>query len=261
MVSLIITVFVASLTGSLHCVGMCGPFLAVAAGIQHSRGQPNRLFVVAYHCGRLLSYSTLGAIAGFVGSAINLGGRFIGIQRCSGVLAGVMIVTFGLFSLLRIYGFRVSVLVAPNKIQRLSTLAYQIAFRLQPTLRAAIIGVCTTLLPCGWLYAFVITAAGTGNSLSGMLTMAVFWVGTLPALTTLGVGIQKLTGTMAPRLALVTCIAIIIVGLYTVCTRFSVPDQMLSKPSSQFETTISKHNSDQIFEPTTRRHCYNQHNE
>ena len=32
MIALLTTVFVASLVGSLHCAGMCGPFVAVAVG-------------------------------------------------------------------------------------------------------------------------------------------------------------------------------------------------------------------------------------
>jgi sulfite exporter TauE/SafE len=33
----------------------------------------------------------------------------------------------------------------------------------RPEVRAAILGLGSALLPCGWLYAFVVTAAGTGR--------------------------------------------------------------------------------------------------
>lgn len=58
-----------------------------------------------------------------------------------------------------------------------------------PVVRAAATGLFTTLLPCGWLYAFVVTAAGTGSGtpLHGAALMAVFWLGTLPMMLTVGV--------------------------------------------------------------------------
>ena len=67
--------------------------------------------------------------------------------------------------------------------------------------RGAATGLLTTLLPCGWLYAFVITAAGTGNALAGAGLMATFWVGTLPMLTIVGIGVRKLAAPLAAKWA------------------------------------------------------------
>ena len=38
MITLLVTVLVASLVGSLHCVGMCGPFVAFYSGADVSSG-------------------------------------------------------------------------------------------------------------------------------------------------------------------------------------------------------------------------------
>ena len=38
MTGLLLTVFAASLVGSLHCVGMCGPFVAFYSGSDGSSG-------------------------------------------------------------------------------------------------------------------------------------------------------------------------------------------------------------------------------
>jgi hypothetical protein len=58
--------------------------------------------------------------------------------------------------------------------------------------RALLTGLLTTLLPCGWLYVFVATAGGTGSVAGGMALMALFWLGTVPALLAVGVGAQRL---------------------------------------------------------------------
>ncbi len=50
------------------------------------------------------------------------------------------------------------------------------------------IGAITVLLPCGWLYLFVIFAAGTGAVLPAIAVMSAFWLGTLPSLTALVMG-------------------------------------------------------------------------
>ena len=52
-------VFIASLLGSSHCVTMCGP---IAVTVNNNFGHMS-----LYHIGRLLSYLTLGALAGLIG--------------------------------------------------------------------------------------------------------------------------------------------------------------------------------------------------
>ncbi|HRC54941.1 MAG TPA: sulfite exporter TauE/SafE family protein [Kofleriaceae bacterium] len=48
--------------------------------------------------------------------------------------------------------------------------------------RALGLGLLNAVLPCGWLWAFVALAAGTGSALLGASTMLAFWLGTMPAL-------------------------------------------------------------------------------
>lgn len=81
------------------------------------------------------------------------------------------------------------------------------------------IGMLTTLLPCGWLWAFAVTAAGTASPLIGAAVMAAFWIGTLPMLVALGAGMRQFARRATPRLALLMSILIVLVGLYTIYTR------------------------------------------
>ena len=53
--------------------------------------------------------------------------------------------------------------------------------------------------------------------------MAVFWVGTLPIMAALGVGLAALAGPLRRRLPLATTCLIMVVGFYTLFARISVP--------------------------------------
>ena len=92
---------------------------------------------------------------------------------------------------------------------------------------ALVIGLLTTLLPCGWLYAFAITAAGTASPLWGGATMAAFWLGTLPVMVSLGTCVQKLTGVVGARLPVITATVVIVVGLWTLVGRAGLDAQTI----------------------------------
>jgi sulfite exporter TauE/SafE len=81
----------------------------------------------------------------------------------------------------------------------------------------------TSLLPCGWLYAFVAAAAGTASPLRATAVMGLFWLGTLPVIASLGIGLQRLAGPLRARLPLVTAAVVIVIGVATVAGRLQPP--------------------------------------
>ncbi len=219
MIALIGAVLVASLLGSVHCAGMCGAFLAFA--VAGEDGASKAALNAAYNLGRLTTYMVLGALAGLFGAAIDLGGSAVGVQRTAAVAAGAMMVSIGLLAILRFAGVRLQKMPVPGLLRRLALRGHRAAAVLPPIHRAATVGLLTTLLPCGWLYAFAITAAGTGHPLWGAVTMAVFWVGTLPMMIGLGIGVQTLTGRLRRHLPLATSLLIVLVGVWTIAGRLS----------------------------------------
>jgi uncharacterized protein len=236
MTALIVTVLVASVMGSLHCVGMCGAFVAFAVGTDDNPSMRRKaLLVAAYNGGRLVTYTLLGAAGGALGAALDLGGEYVGLQRAAAVVAGAVMVVFGVVTLLRIMGARLPVAPAPKVLHRAVGAGQRAAMGLRPVPRALTIGLLTTLLPCGWLYVFAITAAGTASPFWGALTMAVFWVGTLPALVALGAGIQSLTGVLGRRMPAVTAIAIVAVGLYTLMHRMELSSAVYAQPAAEHQ--------------------------
>jgi len=221
--ALVAAVFVASLLGSLHCAGMCGAFLAFAVGIDAPVDAKARAGLhAAYHLGRLVTYCGLGAAAGAAGAAFDGVGTLMGVQRVAVMVAGSSMVVFGVLAVLRLNGVRLPRAPVPRFMGSALQRVFRAVSGRPPLARALVTGLATTLLPCGWLWAFVITSAGTGSSAAGALTMAVFWLGTLPVMVALGVGLQRVVGRiggLGKRVPVMTALAVVVVGLFTVFSR------------------------------------------
>lgn len=230
MTALIITVFVASLLGSLHCAGMCGPLVALALGAGEPDSPSRTRLQLLYHGGRLVTYALVGVIFGAIGTMIQSGGTLLGVQRAAAVAAGIMMVIFGVGMLLRVKGVHVPKMPMSATLQKALMTAQRYAMRLSPNRRALTIGLLTALLPCGWLYAFAITAAGTASPLGGGLTMIAFWAGTVPVLAALGAGLAGLSRVLGPKLPVITSVAIVAVGLYTATSRLTMTSKAWAKP-------------------------------
>ena len=126
------------------------------------------------------------------------------------LLAGGMMIAVGVAAVLRAVGVRLPQLPLPGLIQRLVLTGQRAAFALRPLPRALCIGLLTAFLPCGWLYLFASEGAGNGSPLRGALFMIAFWLGSVPALVLVGVGVQTLARLLGRRLPLVTALAIVV---------------------------------------------------
>ena len=217
--TLLVPVAAASLLGSIHCAGMCGGFVAVAgAGVS---GKQRWLSQLSYNAGRLVSYAALGAAAGSLGQAVDLAGSAAGIGRIAALVSGSIMILWGMGALLETQGVRVfrSRWALPKRLTDVLTSVR----RLPAAWRGLVLGLSTTLLPCGWLYAFAVTAAGTASPLHGALLMAAFWTGNLPVLLGLGVALSATIGRVRRYLPFFSAAAIFCVGLFTVTVRANLP--------------------------------------
>jgi|JI10StandDraft_1071094.scaffolds.fasta_scaffold197531_2 hypothetical protein len=220
MMQTLLTVASASVLGSLHCVAMCGPLLALAhrgvptATVGARRWSASANAALWHSLGRLFTYAALGMAAGAVGKAVDVAGRVGNVQRVAAVASGVMLIGWGIWT------------VFPLARRRAATGGGQFAQRLvqlrgrKPSTQAAMMGVLTGLLPCGWLWAFVAMAAGTASVVGGAGVMAAFWIGTLPAM----VGILSLGGgvlaTLRAKRPILIAIVLVTMGVFTLWTRW-----------------------------------------
>ncbi|MEO8840401.1 MAG: sulfite exporter TauE/SafE family protein [Kofleriaceae bacterium] len=219
-VALLAGIVVTSVLGSVHCIAMCGPLVGLAGGSRSVR------LAAVHSLGRLITYVAIGASAGLLGSALDLAGRLGNVQRFATIVAGVAILTWG--------GYALVIAVRPARVRRRSNLGGAAAAPPSTTFSAALVrirtrrevrrawwfGVATGLLPCGWLWAFAITAAGTGMVVRGALVMFAFWLGTVPMMV-------GLVGTAGPwlarlrtRMPIVTALVLVALGLGTLGLRW-----------------------------------------
>lgn len=152
---------------------MCGP---LALNFAH-----HSTLLGAYQFGRLVGYSAIGLIAGWIGQGAT---HFI---KPSPLLSSIALLLVG--ATLVILGWRSwnhhpPHFPLPRHLQRLIASPWKImrASTLPRILVAAISGLLTVFLPCAHLYGFVAGAMAIGSPLGGFLFMSVFWTSTLPAL-------------------------------------------------------------------------------
>ncbi len=217
MIALLLSVLGASVLGSLHCAAMCGGFVCAVSG----QGRPLASQVV-WHMGRGAIYLALGAGAGALGAGFEHVLVAWGLPHVAAVLAGVLLVVSGVVALARLAGLGGPHEAAPSPFARVLGEGLR-RVRDWPVLpRGFAMGAMTGLLPCGWLWAFVATAAGTGHAENGLLVMTAFWLGTLPALAAVGLAAGRVLQPLRQRLPMVTALAMIVVGLLSIAGRFSM---------------------------------------
>ena len=159
----------AAFAGSPHCVGMCGP-LAVAASDQPGPS-------AAYHAGRLTTYAVLGGVAGALGHSLP-GPSWVGSMLAALLLVGFSASLAGWLPepKLKIPGLgRAGALLAKR-----SGVAAKLAF-----------GMVNGLLPCGLVYAALAVPIAMAHPLHGAAAMALFGLGTVPALVVASVGLRR----------------------------------------------------------------------
>jgi sulfite exporter TauE/SafE len=177
--------FTIGLLSSLHCLSMCGPIACTLTMTlpQADRDQWSRLAPLAllYNLGRVLSYGIAGAVvAGVGGHLIVLLPGEVGHVVLRVAAAGLMI-GIGLHLAGLLPGFaRIDRLGRPlwRRLERLGR-------RLVPVRslpQAALVGMVWGWLPCGLVYAMLLTSAAQGSATAGALFMVAFGLGTMPSL-------------------------------------------------------------------------------
>ena len=219
MMPLLGAILLASLVGSTHCVGMCGAFVTLAVGAPDARAVSAWRLQSAYHLGRLTTYTSVVALAGLIGSSIDLSAMLVGVQNLALMVSASLVGLFASFRLLALAGVRLPRHVFPAAWTRLVEHGHRAAWTLTPVPRAAAIGALTTLLPCGWLYAFVAIALGMGGPAPAALVMVAFWIGTVPLLAAVGMGARKLVARPGSFIPVATTVVLLLISAATLAGR------------------------------------------
>ena len=206
-----ISVFIASLIGSPHCVGMCGGFVALYS--QHSSNNLRSHFL--YNIARLITYLSLGSVAAFIGKSVN---SLTELNNFSAIIVGAFLIVSGSLQLLNI-----NMLLPKSLVLKFTGL---ISKFVQPIIKKGniftpfFIGLFTTLLPCGWLYTFISLALASSNVVDGLSIMFAFWLGTLPIMLVFGIFTKKLLAGLGGILPKISALLVIAAGIFCIDLHF-----------------------------------------
>jgi uncharacterized protein len=174
-----------------HCAGMCAP-IAIAFSLSQNRSSWHFHFLL--NCGRIISYTLVGAIIGGFGSLLisGIGSPF---RQGMSVFTGLILIWLGIsqiqpFALPQLPIFHP--LLNAKLHDRWQKLMIQISQRLFWWTPLAL-GTIWGLIPCGFLYTAQIKAAETGNAWQGAATMCCFGLGTMPTLVLLAIFSNRLS--------------------------------------------------------------------
>jgi len=180
--------FMAGLAGSAHCIGMCGGLVSALSLTEDGRNSGPG-FHLLYNLGRILSYTVIGLLAGWLGSAMAVKSSLQVVGRSLLIGSDLLVILVGLGSAGLLSRLNIMSLEFSGPISTLSK-AVKGLKKWPPAFAALPMGLLFGFLPCGFLYAMVLTAAQTTNSFQGAITMFAFGLGTVPALFLVGSAAQ-----------------------------------------------------------------------
>lgn len=202
------------LLGSAHCLGMCGGFV-LALGANAGTANERLARQLVYAAGRVWVYVLAGAAAGFTGWRLGLeAGSLVVGQAVLTILAGSLLAFEALASL----GWIRRPSIGSGSCSLASVGSLLRSGRLTAVFAA---GVWNALLPCGLLYGYLALAAGSGSVLIGAVVMLLFGIGTVPALTLLGMSGSLVPARFRQRILRVAAVALLISGSWTIYRGFA----------------------------------------
>lgn len=161
--------------GSFHCVGMCGP-IALALPLNNHSASSKITGALLYNAGRMLTYTLFGSLFGIIGQSIVIAGY----QQALSIILGVLILFF-IFLPGKLFN-RFTITSPVYKMISGIKQRFGQLFKKNSHSSLFLIGVFNGFLPCGLVYLGVAGAIATGNGLQGAMFMAMFGLGTLPAM-------------------------------------------------------------------------------
>lgn len=205
-------VFSTALLGSGHCIGMCGPIVA-ALSLARPGGKHGLLFHLFYNAGRLTTYVFIGIIAGWLGSLLSTSQTFSHVSQGLLLIADLFVIAIGLRTSGMFRWLKFIHLEIPGSVGFMTRVV--IHLQTLPAVAAAFpVGLVMGFLPCGFLYAIALAAAGRGDPLAGGLIMLAFGLGTLPALFLFGSAVQWISTALRKELLRWAGLMVVFVGAY-----------------------------------------------
>jgi sulfite exporter TauE/SafE len=203
---MLLSAFILGLLGSIHCVGMCGP-IAFMLPVDRSNNFKKITQIAIYHFGRLLAYSIIGLVFGFIGKSLYI----FGFQQQLSIVIGILMILIVIIpqKTFNKYNFSKPIYKAISKVKS----ALGSAMKKKTLDTFVTIGFLNGFLPCGLVYMALFAAIATGNALNGSIYMAFFGLGTVPLMTTTIYFSQFLKGKTRQRIQRIIPVFVVIIGI------------------------------------------------
>jgi len=213
------------LISSFHCVGMCGP-IALALPVNKGTRARRIAGVLVYNAGRALTYATFGMVIGTLGASL----AWLGVLRYASVVVGMAMLAYVCWP--SALGQRLHMPLFWQKT--IGRLKHQMGFYLKKTdlTGMLLLGMLNGAIPCGMVYMALMSSIATGSTWGGGAFMALFGLGTMPAMLALGVAKTQLTPALRTRFRRLTPVLMALAGIWLVARGAitSYPDH--SKPAA-----------------------------
>jgi len=209
--------FLAGLTSSIHCLGMCGgfPLLLARSGGNRSWGRQ-----LAYNLARVNTLVAIGALSGAIGFSVLQTGPLWLIERALPLVAGGFMLLVGLEMLGLVGGITGG---WSRLVQGVVRGPLQASLRSGSAAAPLALGVFNAFLPCQLVWAFAARAASTASIAAGMWTMLCFGLGTVPAMLAMGTLGRWMPALVRTRLVAASGVLVILFALLTLARAFAFP--------------------------------------
>ncbi len=189
--SSLLSLFLLGLSGTGHCLGMCGPLVLAFPGKSGKFDSH-----LCYHAGRIFTYTVIGVLMGSLGLALAKLVSVTGldylatlarIQLVFSLLAGIFLAIFGLGQL-GILGQADWLIISNPQIIPGYRFIVRSAFKRSDRWLMVVTGMFMGFIPCGLSFAAFSRALAASRPMEGGLFLLAFGLGTLPGLLLLGTG-------------------------------------------------------------------------
>jgi len=211
---LITMALLTGLLGSGHCIGMCGGLVA-ALSLSETGKQGGLFFQLLYNIGRITTYTGIGWLVGWLGSAFAYANTLAGLTRALLIGSDLFVIVLGLGSagLFRFLKINVMQLEFAGPVRKITGAVAKLK-KFPPALSALPLGLVMGFLPCGFLYAMIIAAGQSAGAATGAYMMFFFGLGTLPSLFLFGSTAHWLTAKMRAAMLRWAGIMVALMGAY-----------------------------------------------
>jgi uncharacterized protein len=223
----LISSFVLGLAGSFHCLGMCGP-IALALPLSRKSAGSMLAGILTANTGRIITYTLLGFLIGSIGFSFQLFRLF---QVLSVLFGMALIVIAWRKHWLKQVEFRVP------RFQKWISGAMSHLLKQNGSLKLFGIGLLNGILPCGMIFLALTHALLAENTIGSAASMAVFGLGTLPALVGVGFFAQRINQTFRVKLTRAFPYLLSVIGLLVILRGANLGIPVLS-PKMEQQTTL-----------------------